>query len=43
MNIVGGVEKFLVWAECSKNPAFGMRKAGQCVFHDLIPMTMVSL
>lgn len=43
MNEVGGVEKFLVWVVYSKNPTFKMRKAGHCAFHDLIPITMVSL
>lgn len=42
-NKVGGVEKFRVWVECSNNPTFKMRKLGHCVFHDLIPITIVSL
>lgn len=43
MNEVGGVQTFLVWVEFYKNPAFKIRKAGHCVFCDLIPITMVAL
>lgn len=43
MNEVGGVEKFLLWVEYSNNLTFKMREVGHCMFHDLLPITMVSL